>query len=87
MEVSGQLHVPAPLPRKKKPVPIGQEAAWAPELDAMEKRKISRNFLEGLRKTTKTAVKIRTGNIVPKRYHMRVSLLGNNEWMSELVSK
>jgi hypothetical protein len=32
MHVSGQLHVPAPLPPgKEPPVPIGLEAGWAPE--------------------------------------------------------
>jgi hypothetical protein len=33
MGVSGQRHAPASLyPRKGPPVPIGQEAGWAPEL-------------------------------------------------------
>jgi hypothetical protein len=33
MEVSGQLHAPAVLPRKKvPPVLILQETGWAPEL-------------------------------------------------------
>jgi hypothetical protein len=34
MEVSGQHHSPAALypPGKGRPVPIGQEAGWAPEL-------------------------------------------------------
>jgi hypothetical protein len=32
MGVSGQLHAPAALPPgEKPPVPIGQEAGWAPE--------------------------------------------------------
>jgi hypothetical protein len=32
MEVSGQLHAPDALPPgKEPPVPIGQEAGWAPE--------------------------------------------------------
>jgi hypothetical protein len=32
MEVSGQLQAPAALlPGKGPPVPIGQEAGWAPE--------------------------------------------------------
>jgi hypothetical protein len=33
MGVSGQRHAPAALlpPRKGPPVPIGQEAGWAPE--------------------------------------------------------
>jgi hypothetical protein len=32
MEVSGQLHAPAVLtPGKEHPVPIGEEAEWAPE--------------------------------------------------------
>jgi hypothetical protein len=43
MEVGGQLHAPAALPpRKEPPIPIRQEAGWAPEagLDAVEQRKI-----------------------------------------------
>jgi hypothetical protein len=33
MEVSGQRHAPTALyPRGKNPVPIVQEAGWAPEL-------------------------------------------------------
>jgi hypothetical protein len=43
MEVSSQLHAPAALhPRKKPPVPIGQEAGWAPSVgpDAVKKREI-----------------------------------------------
>jgi hypothetical protein len=42
LEVSGQLHAPAALsPGKEPPVPIGQEAGWAPRagLDDVEKRK------------------------------------------------
>jgi hypothetical protein len=32
MEVSGELHAPVALPMEKElPVPIGQEAGWAPE--------------------------------------------------------
>jgi hypothetical protein len=32
MEVDDQLHAPAVLPPRKEPqVPIGYEAAWAPE--------------------------------------------------------
>jgi hypothetical protein len=32
MEVGGQLHAPAALrPAKQTPVPIGQEAEWAPD--------------------------------------------------------
>jgi hypothetical protein len=32
MEVSGQVHAPAALPKRKElPVPIGYEAGWAPE--------------------------------------------------------
>jgi hypothetical protein len=32
MEVSDQLHTPAVLaPVKETPVPVGQEAEWAPE--------------------------------------------------------
>jgi hypothetical protein len=32
MEVSSQLHAPAALaPGKKPPIPVGQEAGWAPE--------------------------------------------------------
>jgi hypothetical protein len=32
MEVSCQLHAPTTLPQgKESPVPIGQEAEWAPE--------------------------------------------------------
>jgi hypothetical protein len=33
MRVNGQRHAPAALyPKKGPPVPIGQEAGWAPEL-------------------------------------------------------
>jgi hypothetical protein len=44
MEVDGELHVPAVLPPGKElPVPIEQEAGWAPRagLSAVEKRKLS----------------------------------------------
>jgi hypothetical protein len=30
MGVGGQLHAPAALPRERDPVPIVQEAGWAP---------------------------------------------------------
>jgi hypothetical protein len=42
MEVSGQLHAPAALHSEKEtPVPIGQEAGWAPEpVWTVSKRKI-----------------------------------------------
>ena len=30
MEVGGQHHAPAALPHRKDPVPIVQEAGWAP---------------------------------------------------------
>jgi hypothetical protein len=30
MRVGGQLHAPALLPRERDPVPILQEAGWAP---------------------------------------------------------
>jgi hypothetical protein len=31
MRVGGQLHAPAALPRERDPVPIVQEAGWAPK--------------------------------------------------------
>jgi hypothetical protein len=43
LEVSGELHNPRQfIPRKRPPIPIGQEAGWAqkPGLDATEKRNL-----------------------------------------------
>jgi len=37
MEVSGQLHAPAALPPREKPVPIGKEAGWASGHDGEDK--------------------------------------------------
>jgi hypothetical protein len=46
VEVSGQLHISAALfLGKEHQVPIGLEAGWAPELDAMAKREKKNPFL------------------------------------------
>jgi hypothetical protein len=41
MEVSGQLHAAAAFPSRLEPLgTIGEEAGWAPDLDAVKKKNL-----------------------------------------------